>query len=229
MLIQVVMLVKNLRCLMSWPWGACLVLSSCGMCSYKSKGCFWCMQSLWWILIAYVHCGLISIRFLNVHSTWRCNGTPHCVILNHVNFMSLKYWWLKLAYLKACMWLEEILKKNWLHFNHCFTFSRLHKWGWHQHHPHETWTTWVLHRKLWSICIARQEHNWKKIKWNNVNWNKNNFLQRKNTLPTSNVVLDTKIVQQTQSKEKTLAKMERGGFTKKVVWDTRFLQLGSQL
>jgi hypothetical protein len=26
-----------------------------------------------------------------------------------------------------------------------------------------------------------------------------------------------------------LAKMERGGFTKKVVWDTRFLQLGSQL
>jgi hypothetical protein len=42
-------------------------------------------------------------------------------------------------------------------------------------------------------------------------------LQRKNTLPTSNVVLDTKIVQQTQSKEKTLAKMERGGFTKKVV------------
>jgi hypothetical protein len=41
-------------------------------------------------------------------------------------------------------------------------------------------------------------------------------LQRK-TLPTSNVVLDTKIVQQTQSKENTLAKMERHGFTKKVV------------
>ncbi len=63
------------------------------------------------ILIAYVQCGLIGIRLENVHSTWRCSGTPHCVILNHVNFMSLKYWWLKLAYLKACVWLEEILKK----------------------------------------------------------------------------------------------------------------------
>jgi hypothetical protein len=85
---------------MSWPWGACLVW------------CFWrILCNLWWILIAYVQCGLIVIRLENVHSTWRCNGTSCCVIFNHVNFMSLKYWWLKLTYLRVCVWLEEILKK----------------------------------------------------------------------------------------------------------------------
>ncbi len=62
-------------------------------------------------LIAYAQCGLIVIRLENVHSTWRCNGIPHCFIFNQVNFMSLKYWWLKLTYLWACVWLEEILKK----------------------------------------------------------------------------------------------------------------------
>jgi hypothetical protein len=120
-----------------------LYLALVGCVHRKARDAFGACN-LWWILIAYVQCGLIGIRLKNVHSTWRCNGIPRCVILNHVNFMSLKYWWLKLAYLKACMWLEEILKKNLLHFNHCFTFSKLHKWGWHQHHPHEIFEFSIL-------------------------------------------------------------------------------------
>ncbi len=70
------------------------------------------------------------------------------------------------------------------------------------------------------INIAKHEQNWKVIKWSNTNGNKNNCLQWKSSLLFGHDYV--KLVRQVQNEEKTLAKMEGGGFGKKIVKDKVF-------
>ncbi|CAI5948939.1 unnamed protein product, partial [Closterium sp. NIES-64] len=159
--------------------------------------------------------------------------------LKKLDRILVELWW----YLEACVWLEDTLKK----FDRIlvvvsqsggvrvagryFEEVRPHSGGGvalaglsqrrvHQHHPHAEQEAEILHGNYDSYVQTRKEQEENQMKqWK---WEQEQIANMKEYIARFGHG-SAKLARQAQSKEKTLAKMERGGLTEKVQRDNHVI------